>query len=232
MNLSTATGNLVHVTGTTTITAITIPVGADRTVIFDGALTLTHGAGLLLPGGANIVTQAGDRMDVRGDTTGAVVVNYTRASGLPVAAVPLLHVRHESGGEGGSSIVGTQDRVLNTVVTNTITGASLASNQVTLPAGTYDFEASAPAFGIARHRAWLYNVTDAAVVQLGTQEYTGGSTQTHSFVSGRFTITSPKNFKIQHYTDTAAGTTALGTNGTDPYVATSVFAQARFWKVG
>jgi hypothetical protein len=81
INLTTATGNLVHVTGTTTITAITIPVGAERTVIFDGALTLTHGAALLLPGAANIVTAANDRMVVRGDTAGAIVVEYTKATG-------------------------------------------------------------------------------------------------------------------------------------------------------
>lgn len=81
INLTTATGNFVHITGTTTITAITIPIGADRTVIFDGILTLTHGAGLLLPGAANITTAANDRMVVRGDTAGAIVVNYTKADG-------------------------------------------------------------------------------------------------------------------------------------------------------
>lgn len=81
INLTTATGNYVHVTGTTTITAITIPIGAERTVIFDGALTLTHGAGLLLPGAANITTASNDRMIVRGDTAGALIVDYIKASG-------------------------------------------------------------------------------------------------------------------------------------------------------
>lgn len=84
INLTTATGNLVHITGTTTITAITIPVGAERTVIFDGILTLTHGAALLLPGAANITTAANDRAIVRGDTAGAVVTSYTRADGRPL----------------------------------------------------------------------------------------------------------------------------------------------------
>jgi len=88
INLTTATGNLVHVTGTTTITAITIPVGAERTVIFDGVLTLTNGAALLLPGAANIVTQAGDRALIRGDTAGAIVTHYQRADGTPVFNPP------------------------------------------------------------------------------------------------------------------------------------------------
>lgn len=86
IDLTAPTGNFVHVTGTATITAITIPVGAERTVIFDGALTLTHGAALLLPGGVNITTAANDRMTVRGDTAGAIVIDYVRADGKSVVS--------------------------------------------------------------------------------------------------------------------------------------------------
>ncbi len=55
-------GNFVHITGATTITGLgTITAGAQRTVIFDGALTLTHNAtSLILPGAANITTAAND----------------------------------------------------------------------------------------------------------------------------------------------------------------------------
>lgn len=85
INLTTATGNFVHVTGTATISAITIPVGADRTVVFDSALVLTNSANLLLPGAANVAVQAGDSVTFRGEAAGvAKVVNYLRASGLPV----------------------------------------------------------------------------------------------------------------------------------------------------
>lgn len=86
INLTTATGNLVHVTGTTTITAITLASGAERTVVFDGVLTLTHNATtLILPGGQNITTAAGDRMIVRGDGSGnARVIAYIPATGYPV----------------------------------------------------------------------------------------------------------------------------------------------------
>jgi hypothetical protein len=57
-----AAGNYVSVTGTTTITSLgTIQTGTRRVVRFAGALTLTHNAtSLILPGGANIVTEAGD----------------------------------------------------------------------------------------------------------------------------------------------------------------------------
>jgi hypothetical protein len=62
INLSTAAGDFVDVTGTTTITAITSEAaGIERTVRFTGALTLTHNStSLILPGGANITTSNGD----------------------------------------------------------------------------------------------------------------------------------------------------------------------------
>jgi hypothetical protein len=84
-NLTAATGNLVHITGTTAISAFTLALGAERSVIFDGALTLINSSGLSLPSGTNIVTAAGDCALVRGDSNGAVVTHYQRASGLPVA---------------------------------------------------------------------------------------------------------------------------------------------------
>lgn len=88
VNLDTATGNLVHITGTTAITAITLASGASRDVVFDGALTLTHNATtLILPGGANITTAAGDRATFRGDGSGNVrCLHYTKASGQAVIA--------------------------------------------------------------------------------------------------------------------------------------------------
>lgn len=82
--------DFVHITGTTTITSLgTAPrAGAERTVIFDGALTLTHNATTLqLPGGANITTAAGDRAVVRADTTAnMIVVSYIRAGANPLPA--------------------------------------------------------------------------------------------------------------------------------------------------
>lgn len=85
VNLQTATGDVVDITGTTTITAITLNDGEVRTVRFTGALTLTHGASLVLPGAANILTAAGDFATIRGYAAGVVrVVHYTRASLAPI----------------------------------------------------------------------------------------------------------------------------------------------------
>lgn len=82
LNLTTATGNGVHVTGTTTITGVTLGSGMWRLVIFDGALTLTHHAtNNNLPGGANITTAAGDRALYWSDGTTVYCAAYQPASG-------------------------------------------------------------------------------------------------------------------------------------------------------
>lgn len=85
INLTTATGNLVDVTGTVAITAVTLPNGAERVVRFTGILTLTNGASLVLPSAANITTAAGDFAIFRGYAAGVVrCVAYTRADGTAV----------------------------------------------------------------------------------------------------------------------------------------------------
>lgn len=61
-NITSATGNFVHITGTTTITGFaTGTAGIRRILVFDGILTFTHNAtSLILPTAANITTAAGD----------------------------------------------------------------------------------------------------------------------------------------------------------------------------
>lgn len=86
INLETATGNVVDVTGTTTITAVTLSQGHWRWVRFTGILTLTHGASLVLPGAANITTAAGDFALFIGYATSVVrCAAYVKAASLGVS---------------------------------------------------------------------------------------------------------------------------------------------------
>jgi hypothetical protein len=115
----------------------------------------------------------------------------------------VYHVRdvQTSGTAGGTFTLGAwQTRTLNTVVTAGITGASLASNQITLPAGTYDVYARAPAYQVLLHKAVLYNVTDAAdqVVGSNARASSGYDGHTDSIVMGRFTIAGSKVFELRH----------------------------------
>jgi hypothetical protein len=85
VDLDAATGELVDITGTTTITAITLSEGRQRTVRAAGAFQINNGASLVLPGGGNIVAAVGDFMVFRGYAGGVVrCVNYVRSSGHPL----------------------------------------------------------------------------------------------------------------------------------------------------
>ena len=87
-NIWATDGNTIHVTGVTTITSLgTAPqAGAWMKVIFDGALTLTHGANLSLQGSVNITTAADDFAFVYADTTTQLDVLYFKKSGAAVVA--------------------------------------------------------------------------------------------------------------------------------------------------
>lgn len=73
------------ISGTTTITSLGTGTNRVKVARFSGALTLTHNAtSLILPGGANIVTAAGDVMIVVSDgSSNARVVSYQRAADVP-----------------------------------------------------------------------------------------------------------------------------------------------------
>ena len=72
INLDAATGFAVNITGTTTITAMTLAQGKKRLLRFTGALKVTNGASLVMPNNTDFYSQAGDTMLVYGDASGVV----------------------------------------------------------------------------------------------------------------------------------------------------------------
>ncbi len=86
-DIGAGTGRNVSITGTTTITAFpTAATGITRRVTFTGALILTHNAtSLILPGGANITTAAGDTAQFESLGSGNwLCAAFQRASGKAV----------------------------------------------------------------------------------------------------------------------------------------------------
>jgi hypothetical protein len=86
---------------------------------------------------------------------------------------------------------------LLTAIRNEITGASLASNQLTLPAGTYDVMASAvahhTAIGTLFSKLRIRNITAGATLLIGPNEFgqvvNAGTTFGHApRVEGRFVL--------------------------------------------
>lgn len=89
-DLGSKAAHYLTVSGTTTITGFgTVKAGTTKGVTFSGALTLTHNAtSLILPGGENITTAAGDTAVFVSEGSGNWrCVSYTKASGEQITPV-------------------------------------------------------------------------------------------------------------------------------------------------
>lgn len=150
-----------------------------------------------------------------------------------------LHVqdRKNAGTHGGTFTAGAwRTRELNTICTNTIVGASLADNQVTLPAGKYFIEASAQAYyQVGVHSLVLYDITNASIIIQGRTSQVGSSSTTASvndliFVSGSFELTSDSVLELQHKCNTTCATYGFGVNS-DVGQLYGIFGEIKLWKV-
>jgi len=138
-----------------------------------------------------------------------------------------------TGVEGGSSVAGWQDRVLNTELSDDQNLVTLSSNQFTLQAGKYFINFDAPAYNSSLHHAQLYNVTDSSVSIEGTGEFTWitDNAHTRTFGSGVVTITGAKTFKVRHRIATAHGSNGLGVS-VQSGQGNSVFTRVTIRKIG
>lgn len=116
-------------------------------------------------------------------------------------------------------------RVLNTEILDAKGIGALATNQITLAAGTYRIRAKAPALQVDYHQVRFFNITESATVEYGNMALSGASdtTQTYSEVVTEFTIGSTKVFELQHRCATTKSGTGTGAGpgsfGTQWYTA-------------
>lgn len=133
VDLSGANGNLVHITGTSTITSFgSVQAGARFVLVFDDILLLTYNAtSLILPTSANITTAVGDTAFLVSEGSGNWrCVAYQRASGAALV-----------GGSGGSQNLQDVTDTGNTTSNDIkfLVGAGLLfSNDARLREGTTD----------------------------------------------------------------------------------------------
>lgn len=81
INLDAVTGQVIDISGTTTINNIILASGSQRIVRFTGSLVLTNSSNLVLLGGVNITTASGDYATFQGYDSGVVrCINYSSAS--------------------------------------------------------------------------------------------------------------------------------------------------------
>ena len=189
-----------------TVTGPTGPTGASVT-------------GPTGPTGATVTGPTGPT----GATGGTGATGATGATGL--AGYILVTNQQASGVGGGAATSGAFTTApLTTIVVDTTGAASLATNQLTIPAGTYRFTAWQRFFNTGASQLKLRNITAGTDIQLGSSVLAGipstNPTDTPAMVSGRFTIAGSTAIALQYRVTTTKASTGLGTPasfGTEVY---------------
>ncbi|MDN4144575.1 hypothetical protein QYE80_06245 [Pseudomonas tohonis] len=119
------------------------------------------------------------------------------------------------GTNGGSAIAGVNNRTLNTVRYNTIPGASLASNQISLPPGKYRFRIETAHGNVDNFHAFLFNETDGVPVTTaiggnGSAPGAGDYIQGLSVMASAIEITQRKTYSIKLWVMSAYANIGLG----------------------
>lgn len=177
-----------------------------------------------------------------GDAPFALLTHTSlQTTGNPFGA-QLLHVREEQSTGVGTSTASAATfnvQVLNTVKTNEISGASLASNTITLPAGTYfiharavNYTASVGSASYGKVKARLRNTTAGTTLIEGTTIgfQNGGASAIYipmppSEVLGRFTLAGATDIQLQAYPVSGGAPAAHGGGGVE------VYAEVLIWKI-
>lgn len=137
--------------------------------------------------------------------------------------------RKGTGVDGGTFTSGAwRTRDLNLTVRNFNNFATLTTNQITLPAGSYYFSWSTPAYLVGSHQSRLRNATDGTF-SYGTTERTDVDVMTRSVGSCVETLAASKVFDLQHRCVTTRATDGFGVGagfGNDV-----VYARLEIWRV-
>jgi len=173
---------------------------------------------------------------VNADINASAAIDSTKLSGVQGKfESQLLHVRDEkSAGVNAGGIASANTftkRTLNTTLTNEISGASISSSVITLPAGTYYIHGLISGYACGKHKAKLRNTSDSSDTLIGSSERVDYNdvVMTKSFINGRFTIASQKNFEIQHAIETTTDANNLGVAYNVSVV--EVYTDVQIWKV-
>lgn len=166
-------------------------------------------------------------------------VDTSMKTGLNSAFVLQVQDQKTSGTDGGAITAGAwRTHVLNTTIKNTISGASLGSNQFTLPAGTYYLQAENTLFAnaageISNYKSKIANITDGTDTLLGSNSYMYATSPNGinvvPTVSGFFTIAGTKTFELQNRVSVNSSIYGYGVASS---FGTEVYANLIVWKVG
>lgn len=145
-----------------------------------------------------------------------VVDGLQSASSSPRAYAVIAHT--EALNTHGGSPPSTNawfTRKMNTVLVDTQSIVTLSSNQFTLPAGTWIIDVRAYAYGVARTKSRLYDVTNNTIVQYSdsgnpSSSATGVTVRDCGDLRVHRTLASPTTFRVEQIVNESTGTFNLG----------------------
>jgi hypothetical protein len=145
------------------------------------------------------------------DSTGSVAHKHNDAvgSGGGGATYAVIQHRENSGVDGGWADPPSAQRTLNHVQYSNITGLSLASNYVTLPAGTYLLSGWAAFYRTADSRVFFETITNATLVESGLA-HSRFNAGLHCPIDGVFTLASEMPCRLWYEVDESQGIEDLG----------------------
>lgn len=191
----------------------------------DGSLWYWNGTGFVLVQIASLNAIANGLIDKTKMATGFTGGIY------PIAVIV---DQKTSGTDGGTFTSGSwQQRNLNTeICDNGSIIAGLSSNQITLNAGTYRVEASAPGQQCGSHQIRWYDQTNSNTIAYGTTESSpsGSAYQTRSTLTVEFTVASDSTvFQLQHRCSSTKSGSGLGLNG--GFGGAEIYSQVKIYKL-
>ena len=211
-----------------TALAAKVSASALATVAVSGAYSALSGLPVLGTAASQSTGTAAGNVVQYASTNKLPATDGSALTNLPIAPHVIVEDRKTAGTNGASSVAATWvRRDLTTLVRNTI-GASLASNQVTLPAGTYFARWTAPAYKTRGHKTRLYDVSSSATIAYGTSEWAeyDGYVQNSSSGSSVFTLATTGTIALDHYTLLGSGLM-----GKSSGVGTEVYSRLEIWKM-
>lgn len=174
-NLYSYGGDYNHITGTTAITSLgTAPAGFEKKIVFDNILTLTYNAtSLILPGGANITTAAGDSALFVSEGSGNWKCMFYQSAANQIGTWSPSHTGYSVNPSGGTTEYTLDSNGICTVWMYQTSGTSnLTTTTFTLP------------FAAKYTLAYCPNVVNAGNNATGLINTTAGSNIVNAYATG------------------------------------------------
>ena len=102
---------------------------------------------------------------------------------------------------------------------------------MTLPAGTFEIRAQSPALAVDNHRLFWHDGSADIILGQNSVALAASGGQTMAFLYGRFTISSPTTYTLQHWCNTAQATNGLGNRNADSANGVETYSDVQIKKL-